>query len=418
MTGPARSRRTGYGIEALNVWCGIAAITVPELFRGRGLDPSRIENLMMTRRSIGLPFEDPVTNAVNAARPVVDALSPQERARIEILVTSTESGVDYSKSVSSYVHKYLGLSRNCRMIEVKQACFGATAAVQTAVGYLASGVSPGAKALVIATDVAVVDEAAEYSEPAAGHGAAAVLLSDDPRVMAMDLGAFGNYSYETLDSARPSPRFDIADVDRSLFAYLDCLSNSFADYASRVEGADVSTTFDHLVMHTPFAGLVKAAHRKLMRESGRPAADLQEDFARRVTPSLRYPSTVGNLCSGSVYLALASLLDSGAVTDAGRVGIFSYGSGCSSEFFSGTVDEQSAATVSAMGIAAHLENRADLAFSEYTELLEENLKCLVPVQNRTIDSGRWEAVARRAGGRKEMLAFTGVKDYHRQYEWR
>ncbi|MCZ9353744.1 3-hydroxy-3-methylglutaryl-ACP synthase [Streptomyces mutabilis] len=418
MTEPEHGRRDGYGIEALNVWCGLASITVPELFRGRGLDPARIDNLMMTRRSIGLPFEDPVTNAVNAARPIVDALAPEERARIEILVTSTESGVDYSKSVSSYVHEYLGLSRNCRMIEVKQACFGATAAVQTAVGYLASGISPGAKALIIATDVAVVDERAEYSEPAAGHGAAAVLLSDTPRVMAMDLGAFGNYSYETLDSARPSPRFDIADVDRSLFAYLDCLSNSYADYAGRVEGADLATTFDHLVMHTPFAGLVKAAHRKLMRDAGGPAADLQDDFARRVAPSLRYPALVGNLCSGSVYLALAALLDSGAVTAPGRVGIFSYGSGCSSEFFSGVVDAESAATVSAMNIAAHLENRAQITFAEYTDLLEENLKCLVPVQDRTVGSGPWDAIAQRAGGRKEMLTFTGVRNWHRQYEWR
>lgn len=418
MTGPQDGRRDGHGIEALNVWCGLAAITVPELFRGRGLDPARIENLMMTRRSIGLPFEDPVTNAVNAARPIVDGLTPEERARIEILVTSTESGVDYSKSVASYVHEHLGLSRNCRMIEVKQACFGATAAVQTALGYLASGISPGAKALVVATDVAVVDEKAEYSEPAAGHGAAAVLLSDDPRVMTMDLGAFGNYSYETLDSARPSPRFDIADVDRSLFAYLDCLSNSYADYARRVEDADIATTFDHLVMHTPFAGLVRSAHRKLMREKGMPAGELQDDFAHRVAPSLRYPALVGNLCSGSVYLALASLLDSGAVTAPGRVGIFSYGSGCSSEFFSGVVDAESAATVSAMNITAHLDNRAEIGFAEYTDLLEENLRCLVPVQDRTVDPGRWDAITRRAGNRKEMLVFTGVEGYHRKYTWR
>ncbi|THA24092.1 hydroxymethylglutaryl-CoA synthase family protein [Streptomyces sp. RKND-216] len=418
MTEPAYVRRDGCGIEALNVWCGLAAITVQELFRGRGLDTDRIDNLMMTRRSLALPFEDPVTNAVNAARPIVDALPPEQRDRIEILVTSTESGVDYSKSVASYVHEYLGLSRHCRMIEVKQACFGATAAVQLATGYLASGLSPGAKALVIATDVAVVDERAAYSEPAAGHGAAAVLLSDDPRVMPLDLGAFGNYSYETLDSARPAPDFDIADVDRSLFAYLDCLTHSFADYADRVEGVDIATTFDHLVMHTPFAGLVKAAHRKLMRDRGKPAGELQEDFARRVVPSLRYPSLVGNLCSGSVYLALASLLDSGTVTAPSRVGVFSYGSGCSSEFFSGVVDAESAATVSAMNIGTHVENRADVSFDEYTGLLEENLKCLVPVQDRMIDAARWEAIGQRAVDRKEILAFTGVKNYHRQYTWR
>lgn len=130
------------GIEALNVYCGIAQIPVRALFEGRGLDMDRLGNLMMDNRSIALPFEDPITNAVNAARPVVDRVGAD---RIEMLITSTESGVDYSKSVASYVHEYLGLSRNCRVVEVKQACYAATAAVQMAVGYVASGVSPGGR---------------------------------------------------------------------------------------------------------------------------------------------------------------------------------------------------------------------------------------------------------------------------------
>ncbi|SDD61984.1 hydroxymethylglutaryl-CoA synthase family protein [Actinokineospora iranica] len=406
------------GIEALNVHCGFAYLTVPELFRGRGLDASRIDNLMMTRRSIGLPCEDPVTNAVNAAMPIVAALSDEERASIEILVTSTESGVDYSKSIASYVHEYLGLSRNCRFFEVKQACYGATGAIQLAAGYLASGVSPGAKALVIATDVALVDERAEYSEPAAGHGAAAVLLGDDGTILELDLGAFGNYSYETLDSARPEPTFDIADVDRSLFAYLDCFSNSVADYQSRVDGADFLSTFDYLAMHTPFAGLVKAGHRKLMREQGvRKAAEVEADFARRLAPSLAYPSIVGNLCSGSIYLALASLIDSAPLTGPARVGLFSYGSGCSSEFFSGVTGPEAKQALGRLRIADHLAARVEIDFSEYLALLAVNRQCLVPVADRDIDPSTYADVLACVPDRKEQLLFTGVRGYHRQYTW-
>lgn len=55
--------------------------------------------------------------------------------------------------------------------------------------------SPGGKALVVATDVALVDARAGYAEPAMGHGAAALLLSDRPRVLTLDLGAFGTHSY-------------------------------------------------------------------------------------------------------------------------------------------------------------------------------------------------------------------------------
>ena len=86
--------RSQYGIEALNVYCGLAYIPVRTMFERRGLDLERMGNLMMEKRSIALPFEDPVTNAVNAAKPIIDGLTDEQRDRIEIIVTSTESGID------------------------------------------------------------------------------------------------------------------------------------------------------------------------------------------------------------------------------------------------------------------------------------------------------------------------------------
>jgi len=406
------------GIEALNVYCGLAYISVRAIFEGRGLDLGRLGNLMMEKRSIAFPFEDPITNAVNAAKPIVDGLDADEKDRIEIVITSSESGVDYSKSITSYVHEYLGLSRHCRLIEVKQACYGATAALQMAVAYVASGISSGSKVLVIATDVSLVSQKAGYTEPVMGTGAAAILIGDQARVMTVDLGAFGNYSFETMDSARPSPEFDIADVDRSLFAYLDCLSKSFEEYRSKVNGADFVDTFDYLALHTPFSGLVKAAHRKMMKEFANASPQqVDQDFTQRVKPSLEYPRVVGNLCSGSVYLALASIIDCAQYTGTSRVGLFSYGSGCSSEFFSGVIDRGSTAAQARFGISAHLQGRFELTFDEYAGLLQENLCCLRPVENRQVDVERYGGLLERTGKNTEMLVFTGVKNFHRQYKW-
>lgn len=410
MTAPA------VGIEALNVYAGVAQIPVAEVFTGRGLDPGRLGNLMMTGKSVGLPCEDPVTNAVNAARPVVSQLTPAERERIEVLVTSTESGLDLSKSVASYVHEYLGLSRRCRLIEVKQACYGATGALQLAAGYLASGLSPGAKALVIATDVSLVDEKSRYTEPAMGFGAAALLIGSRPRVLTLDLGAFGICSYETMDSARPAPTFDVAEADRSLFTYLDCLEGSFAAYTDRVDGADFAQTFDYLAFHTPFAGMVRAAHRKMMRAHAR-GADCEADFERRVAPSLRYPASIGNLCSGSVYTSLASVIDHADIDDGARVGLYSYGSGCSAEFFSGVVDADSRQAVRAMRIAERLDQRATLAFGEYASILRGSLSCLVPERNRAIETDPFLPLYARCGECQDLLVWTGTKDYHRTYDW-
>ncbi|MDB4988400.1 MAG: taF [Myxococcaceae bacterium] len=403
------------GIELMNVYAGLASIDTVELCRGRGLDLERLQNVQQTRRSIGLGFEDPVTNAVAAARPIVDAMG-DERNRIEVLITSSESGVDYSKSIASYVHKYLGLSRNCRTFEVKQACYAATGALQLAVGYLSSGLSPGAKILIIATDVALVDARAGFAEPATGFGAAAMLLGEEPAVMRIDRGAFGMWSYETMDSARPTPSADIADVDRSLFAYLDCLTNSFSEYRSKVDGADFARTFDQLCLHTPFAGLVQAAHRKMMRESGTSdAGAIAADFESRVAPSLVYPKEVGNLCSGSLYLALASLIENRKDDGQARVGLFSYGSGCSSEFFSGIVDGGSREVLAPFGIRAALANRTQLSFGQYADLLEANLRILVPVADREIPLDQYLHLLPLK--RSPLLALRKISGFHRQYEW-
>ena len=406
---------TGVGIEMLHVYAGMAAIDVAELFRGRGLDLGRIQNIQQSRRSIGLGFEDPITCAVAAAKPIVDALG-DEAERIELLVTSSESGVDYSKSIASYVHEHLGLTRHCRLLEVKQACYAATGALQMAMGYLSSGLSPGAKALIIATDVALVDARAQYAEPSTGFGAAAMLLGEPADVLRIDGGAFGMYSYETMDSARPTPSADIADVDRSLFAYLDCLTNSVADYRARVAGSDILTTFDHLCFHTPFAGLVRAGHRKLVRESGvSDASSIAADFERRVAPSLVYPSEVGNLCSGSLYLALASLIDNRPDDGPARVGLFSYGSGCSSEFYSGVIDAGARAALRRFGLREQLARRTALSFGQYADLLQANLAAIVPVQDRDVAFEPYEALLPR--DRPKLLALRRVRDYHRSYEW-
>ena len=133
------------GIEAVNFYGGPAYIDVETIFRERGLDLDRFENLLMEKKSVGLPCEDPVTNAVNAAKPIVDSLSDADRQRIEMIITSSESGLDFGKSLSTYIHDYLGLSRNVRLFEVKQACYGCTAAFQMASCFVASQASPGAK---------------------------------------------------------------------------------------------------------------------------------------------------------------------------------------------------------------------------------------------------------------------------------
>jgi len=408
----------------MSMSAGIASLDVRQLCLHRGLDMPRFDNLLMREKTVALPFEDPVTFAVNAAKPLVDALSQEDRRRIEMVVTCTESGIDFGKSLSTYIHHYLGLAGNCRLFEIKQACYSGTAGLQMAVNFILSGTSPGAKALVICTDLsrfALADSAAiqewAYSEPSSGAGAVAMLVSDTPHVLRIDQGAYGNHGFEVMDTCRPGPDTEAGDADLSLMAYLDCCERAFKDYARRVDGADFRDTFAYLSFHTPFGGMIKGAHRHLMRKLYKAKPDdIEADFARRLSPSLTFGQRVGNTAGGSVFLGLAGLLESVDLAAPCRVGLFSYGSGCCSEFFSGVVTPDGQQRLRAQGIAAQLDRRHALSLDEYEDMLKGAQVIRFGQKDATIAPdtipAAWDAY--QGQGR---LALEGMVGYHRQYRF-
>ncbi|HEX7057816.1 MAG TPA: hydroxymethylglutaryl-CoA synthase family protein [Bacilli bacterium] len=408
----------GVGIEAIHFYGGPAFIETRELFQARGLDLDRYDNLLMSKKSVGAPCEDAVTYGVNAAKPILDNMPQEEKNRIEMIITSSESGLDFGKSLSTYIHQYLDLPRSCRLFEIKQACYGGTAALQMAACFVAAQASPGAKVLVIATDISRAAVKMTYAEPSQGVGAVAMLVSDKPHILELDFGASGYYGYEVMDTCRPLPDIETGNPDLSLLSYLDCLENCFKAYAEKVEGAHFQTTFDYLAFHTPFAGMVKGAHRRMMRQllKANPAT-IDADFKKRVVPSLKFCMEVGNVYSATLYLALCSLLDQAEIDGPKRIGLFSYGSGCSSEFFSGIVTEQSQALVRRMNIGAQLDNRYHLNMNEYDSLLELNQAWPFGIKEQTMDVANFAKLYEASFAGRGLLVLRQVKDYHREYAW-
>jgi polyketide biosynthesis 3-hydroxy-3-methylglutaryl-CoA synthase-like enzyme PksG len=406
------------GIEAINFYGGTAFLDVRTLFEARGLDLRRFDNLMIHRKSVALPCEDPVSFGVNAAKPLLDQLSEQDRNRIELLVTATESGLDFGKSLSTYLHDYLGLSRSCRLFEIKHACYAGTAAFQTAVNFVAAQSSPGAKILVVATDIAKAAIKGSYVEPSQGAGAVALLVSDRPDILEIDFGANGYYSYEVMDSCRPTAEIETGDSDLSLVAYLDCLENSFGAYTTRVEGADFVSTFDYMAFHTPFPGLVKGAHRMMLRKlKSSPPAAADADFERRVRPSLTYCLEIGNIYSATLYLALCGLIDAVDLPAAKRVALYSYGSGCCSEFFSGIVTPKSKMKMSALQKRDSLSNRYELSMPEYDRLLDLGLEWVFGTKDKEADTSPYQEIYDRSMAGRGLLVLKKVANYHREYQW-
>jgi polyketide biosynthesis 3-hydroxy-3-methylglutaryl-CoA synthase-like enzyme PksG len=407
------------GIEALNIYGGVACVDIRKLFEERALDLSRFDNLLIKRKSVALPCEDPVTHGVNAAKPIVDRLSDNEKNSIEMLITATESGLDFGKSLSTYIHKYLGLSKHCRWFEVKQACYGGTAALQVAINAIAAQVSPGGKVLVVATDAAKIKQTHTYLEPSQAIGAVAMLVGENPALVEFDLGANGLYSYEVMDTCRPLVDDEHSNTDLSLLTYLDCLENAFLNYQEKVEGVCFKETFDCLAFHTPFAGMVKGAHRKMMRQLFKMKPDLiEDDFKKRVEASLVYCSEIGNLYSATIFMALASLIDNTQAPGARRVGMFSYGSGCSSEFYSGVIAPDSNTVLAEMQIGRRLLERAELPIGDYDELVRLAKKTGFGASNLCADTAAYASLYRDVFEGRGLLMLKEIEaDFHRLYEF-
>lgn len=412
------------GIEAINAFAGSAYVDVEKLARHRNLDVTRFANLLMKEKTVALPYEDPITFGVNAAKPLIDAMTPEERDRIEMVISCTESAFDFGKSMSTYFHKLLGLNRNCRLFEIKNACYSGVAGLQMAASFVLSQASPGAKVLVIATDITrfVTVEGGEklsddwsFFEPSAGAGAVAMIVSDTPHIFRIDVGASGCYGFEVMDTCRPVPDSEAGDADLSLLSYLDCFENAFQEYRKRVDGVDFAGTFGYLAMHTPFGGMIKGAHRDMMRKQVKAKpAEIEADFQRRVMPGLKYCQRVGNVMGATTMLSLLSTIANGDFDTPQRIGVFSYGSGCCSEFFSGVATKDGQRRVRALRLEEQLARRYELSMPEYDRLLVNSGAVKFGTRNVVVDPS-FIPQARRAQG-KDTLFLTEIREFQRQYE--
>jgi hydroxymethylglutaryl-CoA synthase len=274
--------------------------------------------------SIAAADEDVVTLAAAAAAPVLERHGTES---LRTLLFATETGVDQSKAAALFLHPLLDLPSATRIVELKQACYGATAALQLGAGLIAR--DPRQQVLVIAADIAKydLDSAAEATQ---GAAAAAILLSAQPAIAEVE-PISGLHSADIMDFWRPNYRSTpIVDGKLSLEAYLNASERAFADYRRR-GGRDIAE-FAAFCYHQPFTKMAYKAHRNLLEYHGlQPSAD---DLDSAIGATTHYNRTIGNTYTASLYLALASLLDHSDDLTGAPIGMLSYGSGCVAEFFS------------------------------------------------------------------------------------
>jgi hydroxymethylglutaryl-CoA synthase len=359
------------GLDALALAVPSSYLDLSDLAAARGVPAAKyVDGLGVRRMAVAAAHEDPVALAANAARRIFDR-SRRSPAEIGLCVVGTESAVDHSKPIAAYLHSLLQLPERCRVFEAKHACFGGTAGLLGAVDWIAAGIAAGdprpRAALVVCTDVARYP-LGSAGEPTQGAGAVAMIVSANPRLAEIEIGNSGSFARDVHDFWRPLDRKEaVVDGHHSVACYLDALAGAFR--AFRDAGGAAGAPLARTCYHVPYGKMARKAHRHRLALDGISQAAADACFDREVAPSLRLPSLVGNVYTGSLYLSLASLLDAEAAELEGRrVGLFSYGSGCTAEFFAARVVRGAGVFAADLALAGPLESRTRLTVAEYQRI--------------------------------------------------
>jgi hydroxymethylglutaryl-CoA synthase len=406
------------GIDAFGIAVPHRYVDMAELARARGVEPGKyIDGLGAREMAIAEPGEDTVALAALAARRALTA-SEIDPGHLGLLVVGTETGVDHSKPVASFVHGLLGLPRTMRVYDAQHACYGGTAGLMAAVDWIASGAAGGRAALVVCSDIARYG-VSTAGEPTQGAGAVAMVVAADPALVELDVGVSGTASMHVHDFWRPLGQRD-AQVDGhySVQCYLDALAVAYRGWRARAierglvrqtSGELISEQLARVCYHVPFCKMARKAHLHIRRfelEEGGAAWDADAEqrsaavFREQVEPSLGLCARVGNIYTGSLYLGIAGLLHAQANELAGtRIGLFSYGSGCTSEFFSGVVGKHAATRIAAAKLGQRLDARERISIACY-----ERIMALPPT-----------APLAPQGTTDEGIRFLGVTNHQRQY---
>src|SRR5690625_4828355 len=358
---------TPIGIHDLELATTHHVLSLTTLAEANGTDPDKYRlGIGQDEMSMPAPDEDIVTMGASAALPLLQRHGTEG---IRTLMVATESGLDQSKAAGVWVHQLLGLPAGVRTVELKQACYSATAALQAAIGIV--GRAPQERVLVIAADVARY-ELDSPGEPTQGAGAVAMLVSANPDLVEIE-PVSGVHTTDVDDFWRPNDSSTaVVDGALSVRAYLDALTGAWDDLAAH-GGPDLAS-IARVVYHQPFTKMAKKAQQRLARHAG------GEIAADGLESGSVYNRRLGNTYAASLYSSLAALLDHEQDLAGERIGLFSYGSGSVSEFLTGVVAPGYADTARARRVLDLLDARVPLEVAEYRDLHAIELPSGVDVQ--------------------------------------
>ncbi|HKX82001.1 MAG TPA: hydroxymethylglutaryl-CoA synthase [Nitrososphaera sp.] len=417
------------------------AIYVPKLYldykdfaEARGIDPQKLEyGIGIKKMAITDTNQDPACMAANACLRLMQRnhLHPEDIGRLYV---ATESSLDESKAMNSFVIGMLeqiygeGSFEHAGGIECKFACVSGSYALYDNANWIRAAENNDKAAVVIVSDIAKYDigSSGEYTQ---GAGAIALLIRENPRLMAFDQKVASTTIKNEYDFYRPfGKETPLVNGSYSNLLYLISVRKAFDSYKEKAirtgliklnDGESITDHIDFFAVHLPYRKMGEKALAYLLRhewrhlprwkavikEVGMPEpqpkdargtiesilADTEfmkkdeqfrrefmqtsfynEVFEKKMASSLEASAVIGNLYTASMYMGLRSLLEveykKGTDLEGKRIGFGSYGSGSSAMVFSALMQPEYKEVVKRMNIEEEIGPRQRLSMEEYERL--------------------------------------------------
>jgi hydroxymethylglutaryl-CoA synthase len=417
-------------------------LPIKDLAEARGIEPDKLKfGLGLENMSVCDVNEDVVSLAAGAVLQLLKQnpyITPDQIGRIYV---GTESSIDGSKPIASYVHALINehfsktenVLCNTDVIDMTFACIGAIDAMHNSLYYLQS--EPDKLAIVVATDIANYDleSSGEYTQ---GAGAVAVLLGANPRLLSIDTswGVAMKSEHDFFKPIRLEQRAGktvelhdekpIFDGQFSNETYKNRITEAWSNYTSDKQISD----YQQLVFHLPYAfhgrRIITSLLISEMEASGQLDTICEEfeldrndtQFVRLfsktpfyknwvkqvIVPGEKYSSQMGNLYTASIFLSIMSSLCNAELDIDKPLLFFAYGSGSKAKVFEGKLSENYNAVISNWKVENELNERKAISFNQY-ENLRKNIQS-VPLSNQS-------QIQQVASG---ILA---TNRFERTYEW-
>ena len=422
------------GIDDLAIYVPKLYIDYKDFAEARGIDPRKLEyGIGVKKMALVDTNQDPACMAANACLKLMQKnhLHPEDIGRMYV---ATESGLDESKAMNSFVigmlEQVYGESsfEHAGGIECKFACVSGSYALYDNTNWIRADENNGKAAIVIVSDIAKYDigSAGEYTQ---GAGAVAMLIKENPRLLAFDQKVTSTIIKNEYDFYRPCGKeTPVVNGNYSNLLYLIQVRKAFDSYKEKAirtgliqlkDGESITDHIDLFSVHLPYRRMGEKALAYLLRHEWRylprwnqvikevglqetvpkdPRGTIEsiladtefmkadekfrrtfmqtsfynEVFEKKMASSLEASTIIGNLYTASMYMGFRSLLEfeyrKGTDLESKRVGFGSYGSGSSAMVFTGLIQSEYKEIVEGMNLEKEIGPRKKISIDEYERL--------------------------------------------------